>query len=948
MRLFRNMLYGVLTMLLAFLLFMNNASSKEKLDTFRLHTDFPYLNSDDIMFLDVFYSADSLFSGMLEVQYFQYNNNGDSLLVLHRQNAKTVFKKGVGKVRINFSKTDSNTSYAQKSYEILKRTGRVPPGLYKIYLSLKDSSRIYTTVYMEDVDTMLSAKSPVRQDINHSLMAPSKSFFGRLLKSKADKVTSSGAGNALSNAKTKVDKATKKRGLTSVHSEKNGKSYIDLYYQDWFAGRYEADSKMPLSNQVRQQEDLGNTNNLNSLTNNDLGHPSLFSQNKSLDKQKKDQDEYHGEIGITTNISTGQEQYSGVDNNYYEVRGRSELPINKIPVEVEGLYTSQDARRQIKSSYFRVHYDIEKVKSALEQNVKSYNTKYSETKSKSIGMEQVYGSALNSLEGQKARLQNEIASQTDTKNLKPTDAGLADSKEVTMDTTEKQQFEEKRRKVDELDKKIERYKILLAQEKNTNYFDSAIVFRKTKAITSHDMSYKQLAKRSSELLPDGKAKSFMTGITTMDAGMFPKSESKYTMSGQMMKGVDFGYDLGFCEAGLTAGKTQYVGRDGSLDQYTCYSGKASFKLVKGQKMSFIYYGYSPDRTIFAGNDFYKNVNISAPSFFQPVHVLSGNYAGAISKYLTFSSEVATSIRQSEKMNIPVIPQSEKMAYHINMEGNVPNTPVTLEGAYDKTGKGFENNTLPISLSGTEQYKATGRADLFQAFLTLGVEYNLLRQANFASRGSNTKWGFDVKTNSKRYPNFALSYKPFTTFHSYTDTLNVPQRPLIGSVWTGKASYQIRKHKRSLRFQCLYNSTMTTMDTTNYGSKLMQFTTIYANHVLTTSITAGQMALSGTNLATLPTPTPNKTSFLTLMGSYAFGKKLSITGGQDFGAAVFGLCRYSVNGGFVYRFEKIPFTMRINARFNDYKLNPVDGWKRIYNGSIDVAYRFKMKNLRNNN
>src|SRR5579872_1488785 len=140
------------------------------------------------------------------------------------------------------------------------------------------------------------------------------------------------------------------------------------------------------------------------------------------------------------------------------------------------------------------------------------------------------------------------------------------------------------------------------------------------------MTYKQMAKKGDALLPDGQAKGFIAGITNFDAGMFPKEESKYTMSGQQMKGVDCGYDLGICQAGVTLGKTEYVGRDGTLDKYTCYSERTTFKPIKKQKLSLIYYGYTADRKM-TGDAFFNNANISAPGFFEPVNIISTKYDG---------------------------------------------------------------------------------------------------------------------------------------------------------------------------------------------------------------------------------------------------------------------------------------------------------------------------------
>jgi hypothetical protein len=964
-------------------------------DTFLIHTDYPTLNKEKNMLLDVYYSSDSAFTGMLNVRFYKYADEADSLLVLDIHNYKVAFKKGTNKTRINFATSDSVT-YNTMFYEVLKRTGGIAPGSYKIIATVKKREEVFQTVYYREADSLLSATSPVRQDINKSLEPKSKSFLGITLKNRVDHMTSSGAGKALANASNKVNKTARKRGLRSVHSEHAGKSYIDLFYEDWFAGRYEIKSNGSLQGQISQQENKAG-GATGSLTSNNMDHPSLFSQFKAVSKEKKDKDEINGDISLSTNFSNGQEQYSAVNDNYYEIRGHVEMPVCNMPVEIEGLYTSQDENRAIKSSYFRIHYDVDKVKDELRKTISSYNTKFSETKAKGAGMEQIYSSSISNLESQKAILQNELNAETSTKNLtggqfvdskleksveKNAEGRLKDSaaarqsqtsatdsgstavpstgKTEAAEVTEKEasakkevadkekRIEEKRKKIEALNKKIDKIKTLLAQYRNTNHFDSTLGYDKTKSIDNQgETSYKQMVKKSASILPDGQAKSFVAGITTMDAGIFPKNQSQYTMAGQQLKGLDFGYDIGFCETGVTVGKIQYVGMDGSLDKYTCYSARAIFKPSKIQKVSFIYYGYTADRNMVSGDNFFKNADISAPSFFEPVHIISTTYDADLTKYIKVGAEVAASMKSAQQSDDPSYSLYDKTAYHVDVDGRVPNTAISLQSSYENTGKGFVNNTLPVSLAGTDRLKLAGKDDFFKSFLTAGIEYDRLSQHNFSSNSNNTKWGFDIKTNSKRYPNVALSYKPFTTFATYTDTLNVPQRPLIGSVTTGKITYQVKMHQRSLRFSLLYNKSTSSMDTVRYGTTLAQASCIYTDKKWTSSVSVGSMQLTGTTVATV-TGTPNNTDFLSMSATYTLNKQTNVSGGQDFAVAGFGFCRYSINGGVMYTFKKSPFSVRVNVRYNTYELNEGDSWTKLYSGNIDMRYKIKAKAVKKNN
>ena len=959
--------------------------AKDSPKSFHLYTDHPTISKGGKFQQSIYYVSESSFKARVTLECYKYLSETDSILVLKKRDAKISFSNGNKKVDIKLAVDDTNVVYKGQYYEILKRTGNIAPGSYKTIITLSPDNGVSSNsfVFLQTIDSDLSASSPMRDDVNQCISPKKSSFLGVLLKKNADKVKSYESGNAIANAEKKIGKKAKERGLRHVQFKKNNISYIDFYYEDWFAGRYKVDDKKKLQGQLDQQEKMAGADNINQLTQNDLApHPSLFSQFKTIKKQKDDNKDITGNIAISGNSANGQDPGSGVDNNYYEVRGMVEVPVMGLPVELEGLYTSQDLHRQVKTSYFRAHYDVSKVKDGLQQFIGSYNQKFSETKAKGAGMDQIYQKAIGSMESQKAALEKSVENDSklqqpgnrfsgskfsantlaDTTGLRSKVGKTADSNNTAGSAAtdisetkgdvkkEEDDVEQKKKEIAELDKKIEKYKILLAQNRNNNYFDSSFGYSKLEHLSYKDEgSYKQLAKKSDNLLPDGQAKKFISGITSMDAGMFPKYASKYTMSGQMMKGLDFGYDLGgICETGITVGKTEYVGRDGSLDKYTCYSGRAAFRILPTQKISLVYYGYSPDRATYAGDGFFKNINIATPTFFHPVHVVSINYDAMVSKYVTIEAESAASFKkQTPTEGNPNPGQGDNTAWHVSSEGNIPNSSINLIGSYDKTGKQFENNTLPLSLSGTEQYKLSGKNDFFHSFLSVGLEYNYLVQNSFSSKGTSIKWGFDVKTHSKRYPTVALSYKPFTTFRSYTDTLNIPQRPLLGSVWTSRASYQFKRDGGVWRFSMLYNKCVTTSDSASYGNTLVQLSGMYSKKKISLSLMGGFIGQTGTNTSTIVTA-PNDMSFANSTCNYTINKTYSVTGGLDIGHAVFGFCKYGFTTGLVCNAKKSPITTRLNFRFSTYQLGSGELWKELYSGNMEVAYKFKTKAMKKNN
>ena len=824
------------------------------------------------------------------------------------------------------------------------------------------------------------------------------------------------ATKAIERNSHKLDRVLKTRGLSQQIQKTDGKEYINLYYEDWFVGRYETEAAKSISSQVASQK-AQLAGGISSNTSNELtSYRSLLSQVKDLTKQKKEDKELTGQIGVTGNWSSGQPEYSAQDNNYYEIHGSLETEVMDIPVSIEGMYTTQDAHRTIKSSYVHFNYDADKAKEKLMSLISGYKSAYSNTAAKGKGLEQVYGSYLSNLKDNKGALLNGLQKETGLNNLSTnslnTDglqarikaaleakmkdaAALAANAEGTLDSTGKgkaaiakaQAAEARAKAIDDsanhiyqralkryeqmeaLEKKIAKYEGLIDQYKNTSYFDSALAYSKVQNLKGGDQAtYKQLAKSASGLLPEGKAKSFITGLTSLDAGIFPKYVSKYTIAGQQLKGLDAGYDIGFAQIGLTLGKTEYAGRDGTLDKYTTYGARALFTPLKDQKVGIIYYGYTPSRAaINSDNDFYKNIDIALPTFRSPVHIVSATYEGIIAKNVHVDGEAATSFRNGSNQTFSTGFDADRLAWHMNADGNIPKTNLALTGSYEHGGKDFQNSTLPIIIAGTDLYKVGLKGELLKGFITYGVEYNHMQQESFYSTGGNSRWGFNIATHSKQYPSLSFSYKPFETFRSAVDTLSIPQRPLLGAVWNGKASYQIKKHGGvSWRFTAVYNKSTSKSDSVRYSSDLTQVSIIYSTKTWMAMLSGGQTALSSSGL---PIDTLNpahiRTTFATANSSYPLSKEMNISGGTDIGFASYGLSKWGLNAGLSYRMKKAPLSIRLNGRASGYRLPGYSGtvradgsnwdssigaipqqeplqWRRLYSGGIDLIWQLRMK------
>lgn len=907
----------------------------------------------------IYVTSDYSIKGLVNVRCEKYTANFDSVTVFAYVNYPLALTNGINKLSVLYSKDDTNASVDYRYVEILKRSGGIAPGIYRTYIELKDTAtnKLYSFCYLQEVDSILPGNSGIRSDINKKL-APNGTL--QSLAKKAEKVKGYASDKAIRNAQRKLNGISGKRGFTHIQYEKGNNQLVDFYYESWFVGRYVAEKNKKLSTQLLKEDDITRAANVSRLADNDLNaRPTLFSQFKTFKRQKDSKQEVKGELSMTTSVATAQEPNSGVDNNYIELRGDIELPIMNLPFQLEGMYTTQDANRKVKASFIHVHYDVSKMKNELRQFIGEYNQKFAETRSKTIGMEQVYEKGIQTLESRKKKLADELkenAKVTDETNIKTPDKNdfmpddLSDTNSygngLTKAQTARKKLEsneqkavEKRKEIEALEKKIERYRLLLEQNRNTNYFDSAVGYAKTSGIKYKDeVSYKRLAKTATDLLPEGTVKKIATGVSSFDAGMFSKYTSKYTMAGQMFKGMDAAYDLGFSEVGISIGNTQYAGRDGGLDKYTCYSLRDAFNIGSDNRITLVYYGYSPQRSMYKGDGFFKDVDVTGPTFYKPVHIGSVNYAGNISKYVTAAFEAASIIPTSGHGRSSAT-LMDKMGLHAEAEGSIPNSSVQLHGSFDKTGRDFDNKTLPLALKGTEQYKIGGSTDLFKGFVSLKCDYYYLVQSSTAFSGSNTKWGFEIKTHSKRYPAVSVSYKPYSTFRTFSDTLNIPQRPVFGSVLASRASYQFKHNGNTWRYSITWNQSATEMDTTRYGNSLIQGMCMYGTKSGTTATaTLGYMEQYG-SLSPV-TGVPTSMAFSNVGAAFALNRDLTINSGIESGISRFGLCRYSLIAGTSLTPRKKPFAIRANIRAGAYRLKATDVWTSLYNGNIELTYKFR--------
>ncbi len=1009
------------------------ASAKNSNDSAtRVGVDFAYFGTGKKLTQDIQLSTASRLSGTLRFACYRYTTSTDSVCVYSRQDLTLMASEGAHVISFPFGPNGSGSIVHPQFYNILRSCGTVPAGSYRIYISITtDSGTSLNRIFQLQSDSTLPPTSPISRSIS-SILAPDpdkqKGIFAKLSGAASQKISNAPAAKAMERSAGRISRLFRSRGLTPHTEQRGDKSYVSLWYEDWFVGRYELEAAQSATAQIRRQQSRI-SGNISSFAGTELeSYRSLFSQVRELSIAHKEDKELSGELAMTGNFSNGQPEYSAQDNNYYEVRGRVETEVADIPVSMEGYYTTQDAHRLVKGSYIRMHYDADRAKDKLMKLITGYRSQFTQTVAKGKGLEQVYGSYLSNLQGSKDRMTVDMlreaglpigsianvsgitdkggATETrtgamssealraqieatlarkmqDTAALIGSAEGKMDSagnsraavakakaseqKAALMKDSASRLYDRSMKKYEQIQKtaaQIEKYQALLAQYKNTAYFDSALAYSKVAGLKGGDeTTYKQMAKSASGLLPEGKAKTFIAGLTNLDAGIFSKYTSKYTAAGQQMTGLDVGYDIGFAQIGMTVGKTEYAGRDGGLDKYTTYSGRMLFSPAKGQKAGVVYYGYTPSKSMLRDNDFFRNADIALPTFRSPVHIVSATYEGIIARAVSLEGEIATSFRNGSGQQLSGSLDADRIAWHLSGEGRIPKTPLTLTEGYEHGGRNFQNSTLPVGIAGTDLYKTGVKGTFFHNFLTAGIEFNHMQQQNLYATGGNNRWGFEVATHSKQYPSVSLSYKPFATFRSYNDTLAVPQRPLQGAVWAGKATYQIKRPGGvSYRFSAVLNRSTSHSDSVSYGADLVQLNAIYTDKVWMVMLSTGQSLLntsSGGYKSDSLKPAHVRTTFGTGSVSYALSKTASVSGGADIGFAPFGLSKWGLNGGLSYRMKGAPLTARISTRYSSYRLAGYSGavgkdsgsgntaaepmsWRQLVSGSIELIWQFRMK------
>lgn len=926
---------------------------------FKVHTDFINI-VDGKAYMDIYIISDSNETVNLNFQCeHSINNENENQRIAIINKSSVELTKGMNKIQLKLSDRE-NSNNDVSYFQIIKKFQSIPVGEYHINISIFGNADTCNYKSLRIKESELSPQSSFSKNIDNDVKRANRKI----------KIVDVTRPEFISN----LEKELQKKGITFQCKIENKIQFIYLYSDNYFLGKYRV-PKVNIGVNTKELKEQVFDKKETIIQNGLENYESIFSQFK---KDKRDESqEAVGHFGISANIGNQQAAFSNQDKNYYEVDGNVELPIFDIPISITGFYTTQDIRRMVKSSYIHFHYDAAKAKEKIMKLIGNYKGEYEVVESKGKGLEASYRTFIHSLEGQKDALFYQLISQTGLKDY----TAIVDSKSIkhgdySIDTTKllqllmsksdslqsnnpdqlniqsskdsvQQVYRAIMKKYAEfkaLQQKYEKYSTLLNQYKNTTYFDSLLAYDNVKDLKNYeDMSYKDLVKTATNLLPEGKVKKITTGITSMNLGMFSKYNSKYTLGGQQVKGIDIGYDIGFAEASITTGKTEFIGRNGDIDRYTFYTGSLKCKPVLKQQFDIIYYGYSPSRRMFNENkEFFKNLNMSMPTFQNPGHIFSIKQEGTFIKQIHTESEVAYSVKRSNNDETIQTNVNNNLAYSISLDGDIPKTTVSIATAYEHVGREFENNTLPFTAKGTDRIRIGAKSSFFKNILHLGIEYNYLLQHNITSTFRNARWGFDFKTKSKRYPTISISYKPFSTYRSYTDTMLIPQRPLFGNVWTCKANYQYKKDNQIYKILLLYNKSNSSLDTTQISNELFQLSFFYLNKSSMTNLSISKINFNSTTPTSIPSWHYQNSYMISMGENYTWKKNIQTNAGLDLGVSKYGISSMGGNVGITYRAPKSSMIYRLNTRYMHFKLQETTNWQNVFRGTLDIIWQFRYK------
>lgn len=593
-----------------------------------------------------------------------------------------------------------------------------------------------------------------------------------------------------------------------------------------------------------------------------------LSHRDALAKDRSDRS-IRGTLYNRSQLSTGREEHSSVDNNYTEVGGTLQVPVAGIPFTLNGMYTTQDRHRNFKSSYINFSFDRSRLLSDLESQQSIYTDNADKVKNAGAAAGSRAQEQLQGVTGARDRLMGEIRNELSIIVSKLADSagrqsglsGVSYDQYATMykdpgaidaaqlqcercDTATRKRLE----RIVGLVRQLETYTTVYekvqqqyGRVRDKRLTDSLQIRNFTDRYYDGDKPLQEQLPGLASRLPGGRLKQWASRLTNFDAGMLSNHHSDYTLAGQLTRGLDVGYDFKLFKVGTNLGYTDYSSPDGTVLRYKTGLGKVVITPFRDQELQLSYFAYAP-----------LQEQKDLPGY----GGLKGAYGGILSGHRTDIFSVrydATWDRLDLKLDYSHSKGAQESFNIRNLDNSSFNTGIGLRYipkhdivlAYEHIGAAFENRVLPFLFSGTRKVKLQSTGTYFDNKIRIRLDYQLLLQEAAHYTGRNRKLGAEVQTRFRQLPNLTLAYRPFTTFRTLTDTFQVQQRPMMGDVFIAKMNYILKTGSGGVyTFNLFGNYNRSEVDTSRYRSTNMQLLAGYSRKGFTLNATAGYVGSSG--------------------------------------------------------------------------------------------------------
>jgi len=665
-------------------------------------------------------------------------------------------------------------------------------------------------------------------------------------------------------------------------------------------------------------------------------------------------------------------EYSLNENIYSEVGADLEAKILGIPVQMQGFYTTQDKNRKIKASYFRIQYDLAAASDDIQENIDQFKNEYRYKKAELKSKTDLYDKTSKKLQNKKGVLLHKIRSlipldlvqedigsmikdpkfelDIDTAQIVAYVQKLAEEK-VAKDSnlqSKKIFIEEKKKEIianiekakkmietaRELKTKIESYKKQFDALQQNFKIDSAFVMDKLKDKSGlDDLSQASLIEKGKEILPQSSLAKRIRNINQLDIGILNRSESRYTLDGQLMKGAGIGYQIGSFDIGVAGGRTEYVSRDlQGLEKYNTAMLRVANQISDDQKIKLILYSYASSS---ADSNFNLSSQLSGLDGRTDIASLSYDARlGSANIHAESAQSINRAVRNLEKESTPLFKLDDN-ASNISLGIPINKIGINSEFEYERIGKNFTNNSLSFLRRDIQMFKAGLSGTFLKGYLFMKVNLYELFQGTVGNGRENRRLGFLVQTRSKRYPNIRIDYKPFTTFNSLNDTINIAQRQLFGEVLSGKISYQLKGKTMQHRWNVLINRNESNIDTISYRTSVYQLSYILSTAKLMASTQIGRMEMP-TNLNALNSPINN---FIRTTEQFKINRFIQSNISTEIAWHQNQVNRLGLVLGCAFNIPNKPLQIRVNGNLMQYR-NQENINKSIYGGHLGLSYQFK--------